>query len=79
MSKYIPLSDQLRRAIETCGKTRYAIFKETGIGQDTLSLFVNGKRGVSMDVLDRLGEYLGLELRPIGKPAGKRGRTKKGG
>ena len=79
MNRHTPLTDQLRRAIKTCGKTRYAISMETGIGQDTLSLFVNGKRGVSMDVLDRLGEYLGLELRPIGKPAGKRGRTKKGG
>lgn len=78
MNEYIPLTDQLRRAIETCGKTRYVISKETGIGQDTLSLFVNARRGVSMDVLDRLGEYLDLELRPIRKSAGKRSRTKKG-
>jgi plasmid maintenance system antidote protein VapI len=62
MKKHIPLSDQVRQVIETSGKTRYVISKETGIGQDTLSLFVNGKRGLSMEVLDKLGEYLGLRV-----------------
>jgi hypothetical protein len=62
MKNYHPLTDQLRQAISTSGKTRYAISKETGIGQDTLSLFVNGKRGLSMEVMDKLGECLGLRI-----------------
>ena len=73
MSKYISLSDQLRQAVLNCGQTRYAISKATGIGQDQLSRFVNGERGVSMELMDTLGEYLRLRI-VADKP-----RTKKGG
>ena len=62
MSKYIPLTEQLRQAILNCGQTRYAICKATGIGQDVLSRFIHGERGLSMEVLDTLGEYLGLRI-----------------
>jgi plasmid maintenance system antidote protein VapI len=58
--KYVPLTDQLREAILNCEHTRYAISKATGIGQDKLSRFINGERGVSCEVMDKLGEYLGL-------------------
>jgi plasmid maintenance system antidote protein VapI len=61
-TKYIPLTDQLRQAILDCGQTRYAISKATGIGQDKLSRFINGERGVSCEVMDKLGEYLGLRI-----------------
>ena len=61
-SKQIPLTDQLRRAIETCGETRYAIAIATGVDQSTLSRFVNGERGLSMEAMDALGEYLELEI-----------------
>ena len=60
--KYIPLTEQLRQAILNCGQTRYAISKATGIGQDKLCRFMNGERGVSMSVMDKLGEYLGLHI-----------------
>lgn len=73
MSKYVPLSDQLRKAVLNCGQTRYAISKATGIRQDQLSRFVNGERGVSCTVMDKLGEYLGLRI-VADKP-----RTRKGG
>jgi len=61
-NRRLPLSDQLRAAVRNCGETRYAIAKATGIDQSTLSRFVNGERGLSMDAMDTLGEYLGLEL-----------------
>ncbi|HEX6984108.1 MAG TPA: hypothetical protein VF170_01970 [Planctomycetaceae bacterium] len=35
-----PLSEQLRKAIDASGHTRYAIVKETGISQSTLSRFM---------------------------------------
>jgi plasmid maintenance system antidote protein VapI len=60
--KHTPLTDQLRHAVLNCGQTRYAISKATGIGQDKLSRFVNGERGVSCEVMDKLGEYLGLRI-----------------
>ena len=56
------LTDQLRQTIDNCGVTRYRIAKETGISESTLSKFCLGQRGISMDALDRLGEYLGLEI-----------------
>lgn len=56
------LTDQLRQAIDDSGKTRYRISKETGISESTLSKFCLGQRGLSMDALDRLGEYLGLRI-----------------
>jgi DNA transposition AAA+ family ATPase len=58
------LTDQLRRAIETSDKSRYALGQETGIDQATLSRFMRGKGGLSLDGWDKLGEALGLELSP---------------
>ena len=60
--KRAKLSDQFRQAIDGCGKSRYKISRETGIDQATLSRFMNGKGGLSMPVLDLLGDYLGLNL-----------------
>lgn len=59
-----PLSRQIRKAIETSGRTRYSICKELKIPQSTLSRFMSGERGLSMEVLDPLGLLLGLELKP---------------
>ncbi len=56
------LSDQIRRAIDNCGKSRYQIWQETGIAQSTLSEFMAGGRGLSMRNLDLLGECLGLSI-----------------
>ena len=56
------LSDQLRRAIETADKSRYALWQETGIAQATLCRFMQGKGGLSIEGLDLLAEALGLEL-----------------
>ena len=69
-----PLTEQLRQAILTSGKTRYAISKAAGVGQDTLSRFIHGERGLSMEAMDAIGQYLGLELKTR-RPA----RKKKGG
>jgi hypothetical protein len=55
-------ADELRIAIEQCGKSRYRISQETGIGQEVLSRFMAGKKGLSMDSIDRLFENLGLKI-----------------
>ena len=68
------LSDQLRRAIDTCGKSRYEISRETGIDQATLSRFMNDKGGLSMPVLDLLTDYLGLNITAASKPQKRKGR-----
>ena len=55
-------SDQLRRAIDESGMSRYAICKLIKIRQSTMSKFMHGKGGMSMDALDRLAELLGLRI-----------------
>ncbi len=61
-AKPTKFSDQIRKAVEESGMTRYAIFKATGIDQGTLSKFVHGQVGLSMDSLDVLADILGLEV-----------------
>jgi transcriptional regulator with XRE-family HTH domain len=58
----VKLSDQIRRAIDNCGQTRYAISKATGISESTLSLFMSGERGLPMKTLDILADYLDLNI-----------------
>lgn len=56
------ISDQLKKAIEECGQSRYRISQETGIEEAALSRFVNGKRGLTLETVDRLADYFGLRL-----------------
>ena len=62
------LTNQLRLAIANCGISRYRIAKETGVSQSTLALFVNGKRGLSMEAIDAIGHYLRLKIATETKP-----------
>lgn len=62
------LTDQLRNAIDDCGLTRYEIAKQTGIDESALAKFYNGHRGLSMDALNTLGEFLELEIIMRRKP-----------
>lgn len=56
------LLDELRDAIEASGKTRYRIAQESGIAESVLSRLMSGERGLSIDALETLAEYLGLEI-----------------
>ena len=62
------LTDQLRQAIDDCELTRYRISKETGISESTLAHFYNGYRGLSMEALNALGEFLQLTIHMGRKP-----------
>lgn len=62
MAKKSPLSDQLRRAIETAPVSRYRMSKDLEISEATLSRFMSGDRGLTLTVVDVLADYLGLEL-----------------
>ena len=59
--------------MKSSGMSRYAIAKALGVAESTMSRFVNGKGGLSMEYLDRLGELLGLHVvvRPTKKQGGK--------
>jgi hypothetical protein len=65
------VTDQLRRAVEGCGQTRYAISKATGVPASVLSRFVADGRGLRSENIDRLCAYLGLVL------TAKAGKTRK--
>jgi plasmid maintenance system antidote protein VapI len=56
------LSDEIRAAVDSSGLSRYAIAKALGIAESTMSRFVNGKGGLSMEYIDRLAELLGLHI-----------------
>jgi transcriptional regulator with XRE-family HTH domain len=56
--------DQLKTAIEASELTRYAIACKAKVDNGALSKFLAGKRGLSLDAVDRLVELLGLELQP---------------
>jgi hypothetical protein len=58
-----PFSDQLRRAVRDSELTRYAISVRTGIDQGTLSRFIQGQRGMSLESIDKLMDCLGLEIK----------------
>lgn len=62
------LTDQIRQAIENCGVSRYEIAKCTGIDESALAKFFNGHRGLSMEALNALGEFLELEIVMNRKP-----------
>ena len=64
------LSDQVRQAVDASGLSRYRISKTLGIAESTMSRFMSGHGGLSMEVLDALADLLDLNLAP--------GKTKKG-
>ena len=68
--KPLTFTEQIERAIETCGVTRYRIAQETGIDEATLSRFMSGTHGLTTSSLDKLAEYLKLELRMRGRRIG---------
>ena len=56
------LTDQLRKAIDDSGLTRYRIAKLTGVSESALSQFYNGHRGLSMEAMNALGECFELTI-----------------
>lgn len=56
------LTDELKRAIEASGFSRYEISKATGVSQAALSRFVHGERTITLETADRLAAFLGLHL-----------------
>lgn len=71
-------TEQLRNALLTCGKSRYAISMETGVSQGNLSRFVHGGSGMSLETVDLLVEAIGARLvmdAPTKKTAKKRSQS----
>lgn len=56
------LLDAVKKAIETSGKTKYRIAKESGVTAGQLTRLMSGERGLSVQNLEQLADYLGLEI-----------------
>lgn len=65
--------DDLCKAMKASGKTRYRLWKETGIDQSHLAKLLSGEAGLSVENLEKLAAALGLEIiiRPAKRKAGK--------
>ncbi len=68
------LADSIRTAIEDSDETPYAIAKGADVARSQLSRLLSGERGLNTDAIERIAEYLELDI--IIRP--KR-RTRKGG
>jgi transcriptional regulator with XRE-family HTH domain len=59
-------SKALLNALKARGETMYKIAKDSGCPYATVFRFMAGRRSVSLNVFDKLCDYLGLELRERG-------------
>jgi transcriptional regulator with XRE-family HTH domain len=73
------VSEQLRQAIQQCGKTRYKLAKLSGVDEATLSRYVRGLAGLGTKKVDALCECLNLRLVSDAEPnkAGAAKRAKR--
>ncbi len=67
------LTDQLRQVIDDSGLTRYRISKETGVSESALAQFYNGHRGLSIEALNAISEFLQLKI-TLGRKPNKKGK-----
>ncbi len=57
------LSEEIRRAIDDSGMSRYEICKRIGLDQASMSHFMNRKAGLGLWTLDKLAALLDLHIR----------------
>lgn len=63
--------ETIRKHIKTCGKTRYRIAEDTGVGQDQLCRIMQGKI-CTVETADILLKYFKIELVEKKKKAGEK-------
>jgi len=56
------MTDALRRAVRESGLSYYAICRETGLVEDSLSRFMRGKQSLRLDKADAVAKFFGLRL-----------------
>jgi transcriptional regulator with XRE-family HTH domain len=60
--KRLTLTDELKAAITMADKSLGQIARESGIDIATISRFIHGKGGLSMEGLDAISQCLGLRI-----------------
>jgi transcriptional regulator with XRE-family HTH domain len=63
------LTEAIAVAVKASDQTPYAISKGAGVARSQLSRLLSGERGLSVDTIERLADYLGLQItiEPKGK------------
>ena len=64
------LEQQMKEAIKRCGMSCYQISKAAGVSEAQLSLFMNGKRSLTLKSASKIATVLNLELKPTGRKRG---------
>ncbi|KAA0215587.1 MAG: helix-turn-helix domain-containing protein [Leptolyngbya sp. PLA3] len=57
------LTDAIADAVRASKETPYAIAKGAGVARSQLSRLLSGERGLSSETIERLADYLGLEIK----------------
>ena len=68
------MGNRLKEVLGREGVTAYRLWKDLGIDQGQLSRFFSGKVNISLEMLERIANYLHYDLVLV-----KRARPKKGG
>ena len=72
--KRLNLSDQIRQAVDASGLSRYRICKELGIAESTISRFMTGQGGLSMEYLDAVATLLDLNIVKVNRRSNRKAR-----
>jgi transcriptional regulator with XRE-family HTH domain len=70
------LTKAIAAAVKASGQTPYAIAKGADVARSQLSRLLSGERGLNTDTIERLADYLGLEITIKPKAADKNKTTK---
>ena len=65
------LTDSIRAVVRGSGQTPYAIAKGAKVARSQLSRLLSGESGMTVDTIERLADYLGLEV--VIRPKSTRG------
>ena len=68
------MGNRLKEVLAKEGVTAYRVWKDLGIHQSQLSKFFSGKVNISLEMLERIADYLNYDVVLV-----KRQRPKKGG
>ena len=66
-TKKLNIEEQLRQAIKNSKLTCYRISKLTDVAASQLSVFMSGKRTITLQTAAKIAEVLELELKPKDK------------
>ncbi len=66
-STFKDIEIQLREAIQGSGMSCYEIAKRARVTNSQLSLFINGRRSLTLTSAAKIARVLGLELRSVKK------------